>query len=127
VDVGLNLKATPSIHRDGSIGLQLELQLSALGPVSANGDPVILNSEFNGFVSANDGEPIVAAGNLMESTSATRSGWAGVSAIPGLGSIFSSPTKQVSDDELLIVITPHVIVPSGGTRKPDSFVYRSAR
>jgi len=125
VDVGFNLKATPNIHRDGSLGIQLELQLSALGPVSANGDPAIINNEFNGFVSAMDGEPIVVAGNLMESTSVARSGWAGVSAIPGLGSIFTSPTKQTNDDELLIVITPHIIVPSGG--KPDSFVYRSAR
>jgi len=127
VDVGLSLKATPSIHRDGTVGIQLELQLSALGPMSPNGDPVILNSEFNGFVSTNNGEPIVAAGNLMESTSVARSGWAGVSAIPGLGSIFTSPTKQVRDDELVIVITPHIVVAGGGAGKPDSFVYRSAR
>ena len=127
VDVGLSLKATPSIHRDGTVGIQLELQLSALGPMSANGDPVILNNEFNGFVSASDGEPIVAAGNLMESTSVARSGWAGVSAIPGLGSVFTSPTKQVNDDELLIVITPHIIVPSRGAEQSNSFVYRSAR
>jgi general secretion pathway protein D len=127
VDIGFNLKATPAIHRDGSIGVQLELQLNALGTQAASGLPEILNSEFSGFVSAKDGEPIVAAGNLMRSTSRTRSGWPGLAVIPGLGNVFSNTSKQLNDDELLIVITPHIIASNAISGNPPAFAFRTAR
>lgn len=127
VDLGFDLKATPAIHRDGTIGVQLELQLSALGTQPANGLPEILNSQFSGFVDAKDGEPIVAAGNIMRSTLRTRSGLPGLAVIPGLGNVFSNASKQENDDELIIVITPHIIASNAISGNPPAFAFRPAR
>jgi general secretion pathway protein D len=127
VDIGFDFKVTPTVHRDGTVGMQLELHLSALGAETISGLPAILNNEFNGFVSAKDGEPIIAAGDIMQSASRTRSGWPGLAVVPGLDNALSNPSKQVNDDELLIVITPHIISSPMGTGGPASIVLRSAR
>jgi Flp pilus assembly secretin CpaC len=115
------------VHRDGTVGIQLELQLNALGTQTIPGLPEILDSQFSGFVSTKDGEPIIAAGNIMRSVSRTRSGWPALASVPGMGDAFSNVSKQANDDELLIVITPHITSASTGSRNPASFVFRSAR
>jgi general secretion pathway protein D len=127
VDIGFDFKATPTVHRDGTVGMQLALRLSALGRQNISGLPEILNSEFTGYVSAKDGEPIVAAGNIMASASRTRSGWPALAAVPGLGNVFSNASQQVNDDELLIVITPHIVSSNTGSGNPASFAFRSTR
>jgi type II secretory pathway component GspD/PulD (secretin) len=127
VDIGFSLKTTSTVHRDGTVAIQLELHLSALGTQTISGLPEILSSDFTGFVSAKDGEPIVAAGNVMQSTSRTRSGWPFLGALPGLGNLFSYVSKQANDDELLIIITPHIVSSGTGSGNPASFVFRSGR
>lgn len=107
-DIGLSVKATPTVHRDGTVSLQLDVKLNSLGGQIFNSNPVVLNSEYSGHVSARDGEPIVVAGNVLKSVSDSRSGWPGISQLPILGGFLSAPTRQLNDDEMLIVITLHI-------------------
>ncbi len=108
-DLGLSLKAKPVIQGDGEVSMTLELQVRSLTGQSANGVPVIANQEYKGSIRLRDGEPAVVAGEITTNDQRSMSGIPGVAAIPGLNWAASDNTRIKLDDELLIVITPHVV------------------
>ncbi len=108
-DLGLNIKATTVIHGDREVSLKLELQLRSLAGSSANGVPVISNQEYQGSIRLQDGEPAVIAGEITTNDEYTISGIPGVAAIPGLNQALVDNNRMKEDDELLIMITPHVV------------------
>jgi tetratricopeptide (TPR) repeat protein len=108
-DLGLNVKAKPVVHGNGGVSLALELQVRSLTGDSSNGVPVIANREYKGSIRLEDGEPAVVAGEISASDQLSMSGIPGLGFIPGLSQIASNNTRQKEDDELLIIITPHVL------------------
>jgi Flp pilus assembly secretin CpaC len=108
-DLGLNLKATPTVHGDGSVSLKLELQVRSLTGQSTNGVPVISNREYKGSVNLSDGEPAFVAGEISDNDVRSMSGIPGLGYVPGLNKAMVSNTWQEDYDELLIAITPHVV------------------
>ncbi len=108
-DLGFNLKATPTIHGDSDISMKLELQLRSLGTQSVNGIPIINNREYTGEISVKDGETSVVTGIIDMNDSRSISGYPFLGQVPGLGYSASVHNKNVTEDELLIVITPHIL------------------
>jgi general secretion pathway protein D len=108
-DLGLNLKAKPTIHGDGSVSLQLELQVRSLTGQSNNGVPVISNREYKGSINLKDGEPAVVAGEVSRSDTRSMSGIPGLGFLPLFNQAMVNNTKQEETDELMIIITPHVL------------------
>ena len=108
-DLGLSLKAKPTIHGNGDVSMTLELQVRSLTGQSSNGVPVISNEEYKGSIRLRDGEPAVVAGEITTNDQRSMSGIPGIAAIPGLNWAASDNTRMKEDDELLIVITPHVV------------------
>ncbi len=106
-DLGLVLKATPQIHGN-LISLDYELTLRAIGATEANGLPDITNREIKGTISTEDGEAVVVAGMVDKSEMASINGYPLVSEIPGLSDALSVQTKEHTEDQLLIVIKPHI-------------------
>ena len=113
-DLGLSIKAKPSISASNDVGLQLEINLRALSGQSLNGVPVIGNREYKGSITLRDGEPAVVAGQVDHSEMLALSGIPGLGQVPGFNKITATNTKQIEDDELLVVITPHVTSRSMG-------------
>ena len=107
-DLGLTVKAKPSITASSDVGLQLEVNLRALTGASFNGVPVIGNREYKGSITLADGEPAVVAGQVTHSETLALSGIPGLGQMPGLNRITATNSKQLDDDELLLVITPHI-------------------
>jgi general secretion pathway protein D len=108
-DLGLNMKVKPVVQGNGSVSMHLELQVRSLTGDSSNGVPVISNREFQGGINLVDGEPSVVAGQVSVSDTLAMTGIPGLGAIPGLNQVISNNTKQEEDDELMIIVTPHVI------------------
>ena len=108
-DLGLMLKAKPVINGDGAVSMSIELQVRSLTGQSANGVPVIANEEYKGSIRLRDGEPAVVAGEITTNDQLSMAGIPGIAAIPGLNQAVSDNTKTKEEDELLIVITPHVL------------------
>jgi general secretion pathway protein D len=108
-DLGLNLKAKPVIHGSGEISMTLELQVRSLTGQSANGVPVISNKEYKGSIRLRDGEPAVVAGEISSNDQRSLSGIPGLGFIPGFNQAMVNNTVTKEDDELLIVITPHIV------------------
>ena len=107
-DLGLTIKAKPSIG-ESYVRLDLEINLRALAGQAVNGVPIIGNREYKGSIALLDGEPAFVAGEVTHSESLALSGIPGLSQIPGLNKVATTNTKQLEDDELLVVITPHVV------------------
>jgi type II secretory pathway component GspD/PulD (secretin) len=107
-DLGLTVKAKPAITSDNNVSLQLEINLRALAGTSINGVPVIGNREYKGSINLLNGEPAVIAGQVSRSETRDLSGIPGLSQIPGLNKLAGTNEKQIEDDELLVVITPHI-------------------
>lgn len=108
-DLGLNLKAKPTVHGDGTVSLNLELQVRSLTGQSSNGVPVISNREYKASVNLNDGEPAFVAGEISDNDMRSMSGIPGLGYVPGLNKAMVSNTWQEDYDELMIAITPHVV------------------
>jgi hypothetical protein len=139
-DLGITVKAKPHVHMRPSgdslpvsnppspatsaaadsadISLDLELAIRALGATSFNGIPVITNREFKGSVRLKDGETAMVAGSITRSELRSLSGLPGLGALPVLNHLLSSNTADHSEDEILIVITPHIMrAPTGSSQE----------
>jgi type II secretory pathway component GspD/PulD (secretin) len=113
-DLGLTIKAKPTVSNTNDVRLQIELNLRALAGQSFNGVPVIGNREYKGSVSLADGEPVVVAGQVSRTEALAMSGIPGLGFVPGLNKVVTENSKQIDEDELLVVITPHITARSAG-------------
>jgi type II secretory pathway component GspD/PulD (secretin) len=107
-DLGLTIKAKPAIS-ESDVRLQLEINLKALAGQSINGVPVIGNREYKGSIALLDGEPAIVAGEVTHNETLALSGIPGMGIIPGFNKLATTNSKQIEDDELLVVITPHIV------------------
>ena len=108
-DLGLNVKVKPAIHGDGEVSLQLELQVRSLTGQSSNGVPVISNQEYKGSINLKDGEPAAVAGEVTLTEQRSLAGIPGFGFLPGLNQVAAENTRDDEQDELMIVVTPHVL------------------
>ncbi len=123
-DIGLTLKAKPEISADLTVTLQLEMQFRTLAGQSENGIPVIANREFKGSISLVNGEPAVIAGSVTENEQRSLGGIPGLGKVPLLNKVMANNTKEDDEDELLLVITPHVTSRSlHGNHEDDETVW----
>jgi general secretion pathway protein D len=106
-DIGLTIKAKPAI-RTSDVSLGLEINLRALTGQALNGVPVIGNREYKGTITLLDGEPAIVAGEVTRSETFALSGIPGLGQVPLLNKVTTTNTKQTENDELLVVITPHI-------------------
>jgi Flp pilus assembly secretin CpaC len=108
-DLGLNIKLKPMIHADGDVSMTLELQVRSLTGQSSNGVPVISNQEYQGSIQLRDGEGAVVAGEITTNDQRSMAGIPLAAYIPLLNQGLTDNNRMKEDDELLIVITPHVL------------------
>jgi general secretion pathway protein D len=108
-DLGLSIKAKPVIHGDSGVTVALELQVRSLNGQSANGVPFISNQEYKGSIRLSDGEPAVIAGQITSNDQRAMTGIPGLGMVPGLNQAMVNNSVMKEEDELLVVITPHII------------------
>jgi hypothetical protein len=120
LDIGLKLKATPRIHLNDEVTLDLEFNLSSLSSESINSIPVLNNDTITERVRVKQNETAVIAGILEGQASGATSGTPGVASIPELGSFEGDQDVQESNRELLILITPRMV---RSTDRTNHFIY----
>ena len=108
-DLGINLKVKPIIHGDSDVSLTVDLKVRALSGASVNGVPVIGNREYTGSINAKNDQSVVVAGQITSSEQRSLSGIPGIAQVPVLSLAAASHTREKDADELLVVITPHII------------------
>jgi general secretion pathway protein D len=108
-DLGLDIKATPVISSLSNVDLALEVQLRNLAGQSVNGVPVIANRQYKASIQLPNGESAIVASTLSQSEALSMTGIPGLGAIPVLNKIATTNSKTTEDDELMVVITPHIV------------------
>jgi general secretion pathway protein D len=112
IDVGVILDVTPRVHPDDEISLKLKLEVSSVtGQETIGGitQPIISQRSVEHDVRLKDGEVSILGGLLQRTETKSVNGWPGLAQVPFFRYFFSDNKKEVQDDEVLIVITPHVI------------------
>jgi general secretion pathway protein D len=123
-DLGLTLKAKPSIHRNSDVGLEVTVQFRALGGSNNNGIPIINQREYTGGVLLKDGDLAAVAGLVTVSDQRSLSGLPTFAQIPGFGFLVSQNSRMEMDDELMILIAPHVVGGPENGEAPEIWVNR---
>jgi hypothetical protein len=106
IDLGLKIKATPAVHDNDEVTLQLEFEIRALAGNSVNGIPVITNRTVSQTVRVKENETSVIAGLLDNEETKSLSGIPGFAQVPGLGYALSTKNTSSTDNEFLILVTP---------------------
>jgi general secretion pathway protein D len=70
---------------------------------------VISNRQFNGTVRLREGEQAGVAGMVTRSEQQSLSGLPGLGNLPVLKRAFADESKNVTEDEILVVITPYIV------------------
>ena len=106
VDLGVKIKATPTLHPNNEVTLLLEFEIRSLAGSSVNGIPIISNRTLTQTVRVKEDEPTLIGG--LTDTAETRSitGLPGFAEIPIAGYAFGGRKNSFQDTELLILVTP---------------------
>ena len=108
-DLGITLKTTPHYHSNGDVTLVVDLKIQGLGTLQLNNIPDITSRSYSGTITVHDGEPSVVAGLISEQELKSTRGLPVLSILPVLNSALSVNSKERIHNELLLVITPHVV------------------
>lgn len=111
-DVGVNIDVTPRVHPDGDISMKLIVDVSSLGPSENIGgieQPTFIQNKIEHEVRLKDGEASILGGLITRDETLNINGIPGLAQIPMFKYLFSDNSKEVQDQEVLIVLTPHII------------------
>lgn len=112
IDVGVNIDVTPRVHPDNQVSMKLTIEVSSIAGTSNIGginQPVISQRKIEHDVRLREGEVNVLGGLIDRTDTNNSNGIPGLGQIPGLDYLFASHTKELQDNEVLIVLTPHII------------------
>jgi general secretion pathway protein D len=113
LDVGVIVDVTPRIHSDNrEVSLKLSIEVSSVTSTQNIGginQPVISTRKIEHDVRLQDGEVNILGGLIERTNSKSISGWPGFSQIPFLRYFTSQENVETEDQEVLIVVTPHII------------------
>ncbi len=112
LDVGVNVEMTPQIHPDRDVTLKLTVDVSSEnGTENLDGvdEPIISQQKAQQIVRLKNGESTILAGLVKNEVSQSVSGWPGFGEIPLMKYFFTTQKHEVTTDQLVFMITPHVI------------------
>src|SRR5271168_5127200 len=107
-DLGLTLKATPTVQRSGAIKMHIDLKIEALTGGTVNNIPVLNNQQFVSDVTIDDGDTALMVSDLSKSASASIDGLSGLGELPGFQTATADKTTMTDSSNLILLITPHV-------------------
>jgi general secretion pathway protein D len=112
-EVGIVLSATPRVHHNREITIELDLEISAVSrmeqvtPTLAL--PVFTTRKVSTSLRLREGETNVLAGLLRDDERTSVTGVMGLSRIPLLGNLFGATADEVMQTDVIMSITPHII------------------
>jgi general secretion pathway protein D len=114
VDLGVKVKATPTLHPNHEVTLQLEFEIRALSGNNINGIPIISNRTLSQVVRVRDDQATLISGLLDKQETRSLTGLPGVATVPGVSYAGSTHNNSSNDTEFMILVTPHRLRSRGG-------------
>lgn len=111
-DVGVNIDITPRVHPDHDISLKTKIEVSSVTGTSTIGgisQPIISQRVVEHDIRLRDGEASILGGLIQRTDTRTLNGWPGLAKIPIIRYLFSSDSVEHQEDEVLIMLIPHIV------------------
>ncbi|MFM2100355.1 MAG: hypothetical protein RLZZ366_1894 [Pseudomonadota bacterium] len=110
-NVGIQLEVKPQVNASGAIKLFIRQEVSSIaGPVSSNGNDLILNKrEFETTMIVDDGQIAAIGGLLDDNERRTIEKLPFLGDLPGIGALFRSKAKARSKTNLMVFIRPTIL------------------
>jgi pilus assembly protein CpaC len=127
-EFGVRLNFTPTLTLDGLIHLKVRPEVSSLDFTNAltlQGFtvPALSTRRIESEMDLADGQSFAIAGLIDNRVTSQFNKIPGLGDIPVLGKLFQSWSKQKSTDELLVVVTPHIVHPLTAENMPKGPVF----
>jgi len=111
-DFGVKLVFTPVVLDNDRIQIHLTPEVSDIGSITSNGDPVFTTRNLDATVELRDGQSFSVAGLLQNSTKLSPNQLPWIGDVPILGSLLKSSKYQKHDTELVVIVTPRLVQPA---------------
>ncbi|MGD0908972.1 MAG: FG-GAP-like repeat-containing protein [Candidatus Acidiferrales bacterium] len=108
-DLGLKIKATPRLHGNDEVTLQMNFDIKSLAGSSINGIPILSNRSIEQTVRLRENETSILSGLIQSNEATAVSGLPWTSSIPDAGLATSEDTSNKQRTELLILVTPRAV------------------
>lgn len=109
IDIGVKLNITPVINTDGYITATMHTERSVVTGLVQNQFPIINNRKADSVLRVKDGDTIVMGGMLDDEETKTLAKVPLLGDIPILGALFRNVNKTKLHNEVVFLITPHII------------------
>ena len=111
LSTGVILQVTPRVNKGGQVMMDIDQEVAEpLTTTSSTiNSPTIQQREITSSVSVADGETIALGGLFSNQITKSKTGIPLLQDIPYLGHLFSNTNDAVNRDELMVLITPHVV------------------
>ena len=108
------------MREESEVTLDLDLSIRTLSGESFNNVPVISNHQFTGTVRLKDGEPALVVGSISRDQQRSLSGLPFFSRI--FGNLTSDTNKNNTENEILVIITPHIVRGPDQLENPEQWL-----
>lgn len=111
-ETGVILRVTPHVGSDGLVTMDIDQEVSGVSPTLTTqglNSPTFTERAVTSRVAIQDGQTIGLAGLISDNDSRENGGFPGLKDIPLLGGLFGTQNNNRTREELLVLITPHVI------------------
>jgi type II secretory pathway component GspD/PulD (secretin) len=112
LDTGTKLSFRPYIGNDGYIRMDIQPKDSS-GTLKANNIPDEFSTELATNIMVKDGETVVIGGLFRDVVQTSRSQIPLLGDIPLLGALFRSTTDATTRQEVIVLLTPHIVKEPG--------------
>ena len=111
-DVGVVLDLTPKIHSNSEVSMHVEVEISTVRDfvdIGGISQPVIGQRRVVHDIRIKEGQASIMGGLFQSQLFKTKSGVPFLGEIPILGRLFSSTNTTLSENEILVVLIPHIV------------------
>lgn len=112
IDVGVNIDVTPRVHPDGDVSMKLTVEVSSITGTSNIGginQPIISQRKVEHDIRLKEGEVSILGGLIQRTENKNINGIPGLGEIPLFRYLFTTNSTEVQENEVLIVLTPHIL------------------
>jgi MSHA type pilus biogenesis protein MshL len=120
VTIGTILSITPQISQDGWVAMDISPVLTSLVQVDTSPDktatsPQLTDKQASTLVRVRDGTTVMLGGLIQTETDASANKVPVLGSIPVLGQLFTGTYHNKTKNELVILVTPHIVLTDEGS------------
>ena len=117
-DTGVILSVTPHVRAGGVVEIDITQEVSSVVQTTSSGidSPTIRQRRITSTLLVPSGQSVALGGLIASTRSTGQTGVPVLRTLPGVGRLFGSETESVDRTELVVLLTPVVIVDPSRTR-----------